>query len=129
MQAAFRSNLAIVGLALAVAAYGERGPVIAALPVAVLTTLYNVLAVWVLNSTLGTGASIAALVGGIVRNPLIIGIAAGVIVALSGLEPSAAPAENGSTDDSRPYGPVSAAKEEADSVSGSLAYRNVLPIP
>lgn len=85
VQAAFRSNLAIVGLALAVAAYGERGPVIAALPVAVLTTLYNVLAVWVLNSTLGTGASIAALVGGIVRNPLIIGIAAGVIVALSGL--------------------------------------------
>ena len=85
VQAAFRSNLASVGLALAVAAYGERGPVIAALPVAVLTTLYNVLAVWVLNSTLGTGASIAALVGGIVRNPLIIGIAAGVIVALSGL--------------------------------------------
>lgn len=85
LQAAFRSNLAIVGLALAVAAYGERGPVLAALPVAALTTLYNVLAVWVLNSTLGAGASIAALLGGIVRNPLIIGITAGVIVAISGV--------------------------------------------
>lgn len=85
VQAAFRSNLAIVGLALAVAAYGDRGPVLAALPVAALTTLYNILAVWVLNTTLGAGASISALLGGIVRNPLIIGICLGVLVALSGL--------------------------------------------
>ena len=84
VQAAFRSNLAIVGLALAVSAYGDRGPVLAALPVAALTALYNILAVWVLNTTLGAGASITALLWGIVRNPLIIGISAGVLVALSG---------------------------------------------
>lgn len=85
VQGAFRSNLAIIGLALAVSAYGERGAVLAALPVALLTVLYNVLAVWVLNTTLGAGASVSALVTGIVRNPLIIGISAGVVLAVSGL--------------------------------------------
>jgi predicted permease len=85
VQAAFRSNLAIIGIALAVSAYGERGPVLAALPVALLTVLYNVLAVWVMNTTLGAGASAAALVTGVVRNPLIIGIGAGVALAVSGL--------------------------------------------
>ena len=85
VQAAFRSNLAIIGIALAVAAYGERGPVLAALPVALLTVLYNVLAVWVLNTTLGAGASVVALVTGVVRNPLIIGITAGLALAISGL--------------------------------------------
>lgn len=85
VQAAFRSNLAIVGLGLAVSAYGERGPLLAALPVALLTALYNVLAVWVLNSTLGSGTSPAALVRGIARNPLIIGIAAGVLLSISPL--------------------------------------------
>ena len=84
VQAAFRSNLAIVGIALAVAAYGERGLVLAALPVALMTALYNVLAVWVLNTTLGHGASVGAIALGIARNPLIIGIAAGVGLSLSG---------------------------------------------
>jgi len=85
VQAAFRSNLAIIGIALAVSAYGERGIALAALPVALLTVLYNVLAVWVLNTTLGAGASFVALLAGVVRNPLIIGISAGVALALSGL--------------------------------------------
>ena len=85
VQGAFRSNLAIVGLALCIAAYGERGAQLAALAVAVMTTLYNVLAVIVLNRTLGGNASPLAAVQGIVRNPLIIGIAAGIALSLSGL--------------------------------------------
>lgn len=85
VQAAFRSNLAIVGLGLAVSAYGERGPLLAALPVALMTALYNVLAVWVLNSTLGSGTTLLSLLSGIARNPLIIGIAGGVMLSLSGL--------------------------------------------
>lgn len=85
VQAAFRSNLAIVGLGLAVSAYGERGPLLAALPVALMTALYNVLAVWVLNSTLASGTSVKSLLYGIARNPLIIGISCGVALSLSGL--------------------------------------------
>lgn len=85
VQAAFRSNLAIVGVALAVSAYGERGPVLAALPVALMTALYNVLAVWVLNTTLGSGTSVGSILLGVARNPLIIGISAGVVVSVSGM--------------------------------------------
>ena len=85
VQAAFRSNLAIVGVALTFAAYGTRGPELAALPVAVMTVLYNILAVWVLNSTLGARTDVPTLLLGIVRNPLIVGISAGVLLSLSGL--------------------------------------------
>ncbi len=82
VQAAFRSNLAIVGIALAYSAYGDRGTALAALPVALLTILYNVLAVWVLNVTLGAGTTVRAVALGVVRNPLIIGISAGVLFSL-----------------------------------------------
>jgi predicted permease len=82
VQACFRSNLAIVGVALTFSAYGERGPALAALPIAVMTILYNVLAVWVLGATLGASTRLGTVLLGIVRNPLIIGISAGIVVSL-----------------------------------------------
>ncbi len=85
VQSAFRSNLAIVGLALTFSAYGERGTSLAALPVALMTILYNMLAVWVLNTTLGSRTSMLGVVTGILRNPLIIGISAGVFLSVSPL--------------------------------------------
>lgn len=85
VQGAYRSNLAIMGLALCIAAYGERGAQLAALAVAVMTSLYNVFAVVVLNATLGGNASVMAAIRGVLRNPLIIGIAAGVLLSMSGL--------------------------------------------
>lgn len=86
VQATFRSNLAIVGVAMTFSAYGERGPVLAALPIALMTVLYNILAVWVLNATLGSSTSARTVVLGIARNPLIIGISAGVCLSVSGLQ-------------------------------------------
>jgi hypothetical protein len=85
VQGAFRSNLAIMGLALCISAYGEQGAQLAALAVAIMTSLYNVLVVFVLNATLGGTSSIAAALLGIARNPLIVGIAAGVALSVSGL--------------------------------------------
>jgi malonate transporter and related proteins len=85
VQSAFRSNLAILGVALTYSAYGERGPVMAALPVALMTVLYNILAVWVLNATLGSSTTTRSVIMGIVRNPLIIGISGGVFLSISGL--------------------------------------------
>ncbi len=84
-QGAYRSNLAIMGLALCIAAYGERGAQLAAMAVAVMTTLYNVLAVWVLNVSHGTSTSVPATLLAVVRNPLIIGIAGGAALSVSGL--------------------------------------------
>ena len=82
VQATFRSNLAIVGVALCISAYGDRGVSLAALPIAVMTALYNILAVVVLNSTLGGSRTIGGLLLGMLRNPLLVGIGFGVIVAL-----------------------------------------------
>ncbi|MEH6583336.1 MAG: AEC family transporter [Halioglobus sp.] len=82
VQATFRSNLAIVGIALCISAYGDRGVALAALPIAVMTALYNVLAVVVLNSTLGGSRTVSRFALGILRNPLLIGIGLGVAVSL-----------------------------------------------
>ncbi len=85
VQGAFRSNLAVIGVALCVAAYGDKGLVLAAPPIAVLTILFNILAIWVLDSTLGNRNSVASMMMGIARNPLIVGILIGVIVSVSGV--------------------------------------------
>lgn len=85
VQGAFRSNMAIMGVALCISAYGEQGAQLAALAIAAMTSLYNVLAVFVLNRTLGGNSSIAGALLGVIRNPLIIGIAAGALLSLSGL--------------------------------------------
>jgi predicted permease len=84
VQASFRSNLAIVGFALCHAAYGAEGLSLAALPVALLTALYNILAVWVLQVTHGGSRSLLGLLRSMAINPLLLGISAGVIVALAG---------------------------------------------
>ena len=84
VQGAFRSNLAVIGIALCVAAYGDKGLILAAPPIAVLTILFNVLAVWVLDSTLGSNSSVVSMSLGILKNPLIIGILAGAAVSVSG---------------------------------------------
>ncbi len=73
IQASFRSNLAIIGLALCISAYPEQGAVIGAIVLAVVTPLYNLLAVYVLTG----GASLANLKKQIIvmaQNPLIISI-------------------------------------------------------
>ncbi len=73
IQASFRSNLAIIGLALCISAYPVKGAVIGAIVLAVVTPLYNLLAVYVLTG----GASLANLKKQVVvmaKNPLIISI-------------------------------------------------------
>ncbi|MCB2387888.1 AEC family transporter [Thalassolituus alkanivorans] len=49
IQASFRSNLGIIGLALCINAYGEEGGVLGVLLLAVITPVYNLLAVFFLT--------------------------------------------------------------------------------
>lgn len=84
-QGAYRSNMGIIGIALCASAYGDTGLALAAMPVAVWTTLYNVIAVIVLNLTLDGRGSPWAMLLGMATNPLILGIAAGAAVSLAGL--------------------------------------------
>ena len=76
-QAAYRANTGVVGIALAAAAYGEEGVALAAMPVALLTILYNLIAVVLLGRVYAGGRSPLWWPLDILRNPLVIGIAAG----------------------------------------------------
>jgi len=80
VQGAFRANTGIIGLAYVSNAFGETGLVVGSLYVAVITVLYNILAVITLTrSSLGSQSlSIGYLLRSIVKNPLIISICAAV---------------------------------------------------
>lgn len=81
VQAAFRGNLVILGLALCANAYGPTGVAIASLPVAMTVVIYNALSVYTLNTSLATNSenSWQNIALDIAKNPLIIGIALGLI--------------------------------------------------
>lgn len=74
VQGIFRSNMAIVGLAYCVNAYGEAGLAAASLYVGLITILFNVLAVITLSRSLHKRQGIGRIVKGVAANPLIIGI-------------------------------------------------------
>lgn len=77
VQGSYRGNLAILGVALTVATYGEEALSVAAVYIAVVTTAYNILAVWVLNSQ--------GVLRQLIRNPILIGIASGAAVSALGI--------------------------------------------
>ena len=86
VQGSFRGNLIVVGLAFCANAYGAAGLATATLPTAMLVIVYNVLSVYILNVTLNQGGGhFAGTVAGILKNPLIIAIVAGLMANASGL--------------------------------------------
>ncbi len=82
IQGGFRSNTAIIGLAYITNAYGQTGVALAAVYVAAMTVLYNILAVITLTpKSDGSTTKVAAvMVKSISKNPLIIAIFLGAIV-------------------------------------------------
>lgn len=86
VQGAFRGNMGIIGLAYCLSAFGEPVVTIASIYLAIMTTLFNILAVITLTrhqqQTPGRSPS-RLIVRGISRNPLILAIAAGVLISLA----------------------------------------------
>ncbi len=82
LQAVFRSNFAIIGVPLAMSLFGEEGAAAASLLSAFAITEFNVLGVVSLSAFRGGGErpSVKKVLLGIVKNPLIIGIACAVCV-------------------------------------------------
>ncbi|MFQ3201409.1 MAG: malonate transporter [Zhongshania sp.] len=76
VQGGFRSNMGIVGLAYCVNAYGGPGLVAASLYLALVTILYNILAVITLNRSLKRAGGVAKTLKDIARNPIILSIVA-----------------------------------------------------
>lgn len=81
LQCTFRSNFAIIGLPLATTLGGAEGAAVAAVLSAVTVPLFNVLAVVslsVFGTEAGQGVSAKKIIGDIAKNPLILGVAAGL---------------------------------------------------
>ncbi|MFT7405443.1 AEC family transporter [Zhongshania sp.] len=76
VQGGFRSNMGIIGLAYCVNAYGGPGLVAASLYLALVTILYNILAVITLNRSMNRAGGVAKTLKDIARNPIILSIVA-----------------------------------------------------
>ncbi len=76
VQSAFRSNLAIVGIALCTNAFGEEGLSVGAIIIAVVIPIYNILSIYALTHSLHENKKLhwGKLLLDITKNPLIIGI-------------------------------------------------------
>lgn len=84
VQGAFRSNMAIIGLAFCISAFGEHIVGIVSVYLAVLTVLFNVLSIITLSRHADTGGQtrIVNFVSDIMRNPIVIAITLGVLVSV-----------------------------------------------
>lgn len=88
VQGAFRGNLGIIGLAFCLSAFGESVVSVASIYLAIMTTLYNILAVVTLSRHGETGreGGVRQTLANVLRNPLILSIVVGVLVSLSGVQ-------------------------------------------
>ena len=85
LQSTFRSNFALIGLPLANQLFGEAGLAVATLMSAVIIPVYNILAVISLTVFTGGGEkkpSAKGILLGIVKNPLIQSVVAGLVALL-----------------------------------------------
>lgn len=84
VQGAFRSNLAIIGLACCLSAFGDRILGIASIYLAILTIVYNILAVITLTRHLESDnrKGFVNIFSQIAKNPLVLSITAGIFIAV-----------------------------------------------
>ncbi len=83
VQGAFRSNLAIVGLAFVINAYGEQGLALGSIFISVVTVLYNILSIYTLSASLKQERlGFVQMIVDIMKNPLIVSILAGIVANL-----------------------------------------------
>ena len=80
VQGAYRANMGVVGLAYCFNAFGDAGIAAVVLYLGVVTILYNVIAVVLLNHYLHGRSDWRSALVGVLRNPLILGILAGGVV-------------------------------------------------
>lgn len=86
VQGIFRSNMAIIGLAYCVNAYGPTGLAAASLYMGLVTILFNVLSVVTLSASLHATQSPGRILRSVAMNPLIIGIVLALPVSISGVK-------------------------------------------
>ena len=82
LQAIFRSNYALIGIPLATALYGEEGAILSTIMSAFMIPVFNVLAVFCLSLFSDQKSNYKKILLGILKNPLILGVASGGLLLL-----------------------------------------------
>lgn len=86
IQGMYRSNFALMGIALTETMYGSGETQVTGMLAAVIVPLYNVLAVILFERFCGNGSGrVSDILPGILRNPLIIGTVLGLLANISGV--------------------------------------------
>ncbi len=85
VQGIFRSNFVIFGVPLSVSLYGDEIVGTAAVLIAVITPLFNLLSVIILEIFRGTKPNLLKILKGIITNPLIIASAVGLLALFSNI--------------------------------------------
>jgi len=86
IQALFRSNTALFMLPFVVSVFGEEHKAAPTLVLAVLTPVYNVLAVIIFEAFRGGKAKASAMIKGVLTNPMILGAAVGLLFNVLGIK-------------------------------------------
>ncbi|MEM9603759.1 MAG: AEC family transporter [Pseudomonadota bacterium] len=84
VQGAYRANMGVVGLAYCFNAFGDAGLAAVVVYLGVVTVLYNVIAVVLLNHYLHGRSDVRSALFGVLKNPLILAIVAGGVVRVTG---------------------------------------------
>ena len=85
IQAIFRSNFVLIGIPLVGNIFGDEALAIPTMMIAIIVPIYNVLAVFVLETFRGGTFDLLAILRGVLRNPMILGAIFGVLLLLLGV--------------------------------------------
>lgn len=86
IQAVYRSNFVLMGIPLAGNICGENNIALTSMMIAIIVPLYNVLAVFTMETFRGRTFDLLHVLGGVLRNPMIIGAMVGFVFLLLGIK-------------------------------------------
>ena len=85
VQAIFRSNFVLMGIPIVANIFGDENIAVTTMMIAVIIPIYNVLAVFALETFRGGKFSLMPILIGVLKNPMILGAIAGALCLISGI--------------------------------------------
>ena len=85
IQAIFRSNFVLMGVPIVANIFGDENIAVATMMIAVIIPMYNILAVFALETFRGGKFSILPILKGVLKNPMILGAIAGATFLILGI--------------------------------------------
>ena len=86
VQAIFRSNFVLFGIPIVANIFGDANTAVASMMIAIIVPIYNVLAVFALETFRGGRFVLLPIIKGVLKNPMILGAIAGATLLILGVE-------------------------------------------